>query len=104
MRVLRWLAGAVLWILATVLGLVSILLCVTLILLPLGLPLLRLTRRLFKTATRLMLPRGVTHPVEEISKGAKKRGRRASSSAQDSAAGVTKKVRKVGRRARKQLT
>jgi len=77
---------------------------VTLLLLPLGLPLLRLVRRLFRMATRLMLPRAVTHPVEELGKGARKSGRRARSTSQDVASEVGRKGRRASRRLRKKLT
>lgn len=65
MRALRGLGGALLWILASVLGLVGVLLCVTLLLLPLGLVVLRLARKLYSQSFVLMLPRAVSHPVQE---------------------------------------
>lgn len=77
MRVLRWLAGALVWILALVVGLVAGVLCITILLLPLGLPLLAGARRLFGTATKLMLPRAMTSPVEELGRSVRKRGRKA---------------------------
>lgn len=66
MKLLRGLAASLLWILAGVLGLVGGLLSVTIILLPLGLPLLWLARKLGGTAGRLMLPKVVKHPVQEL--------------------------------------
>ena len=75
MRLVRGLGGTLLWVVASVLGLVSVLLCVTIILLPLGIPLLRLTRKTFRLATRLLLPRAVSHPVDESQKSAKQTGR-----------------------------
>jgi hypothetical protein len=69
MRLIRGVGGAVLWILASLLGLVAVLLCVTVILLPVGIPLLRLAGRSYGTATRLMLPRSVAHPVKETKRG-----------------------------------
>ena len=65
MRILRGLGGALLWILASVLGLVGVLLCVTLLLLPLGLVVLRISRKLYTRSVALMLPRAVSHPVQE---------------------------------------
>jgi hypothetical protein len=76
MRLLRGLLGALLWIVAAVLGLLGVILCVTVILLPLGVPLLGLARRLFTRAVQLMLPRSLAHPVDEITKTAKKKGRK----------------------------
>jgi hypothetical protein len=64
----------VLWIGASLLGLVAVLLCVTVILLPVGIPLLRLAGRSYGTATRLMLPRAVAHPVKESKRGFRKKG------------------------------
>ncbi|KUI25379.1 hypothetical protein [Mycobacterium sp. GA-2829] len=75
MRVLRALLGALLWILAGLLGLVGVLLSLTAILLPLGVPLLALSGRLLKQAVQLMLPRGLAHPVNELSKNADRAGR-----------------------------
>ncbi|WP_101951485.1 hypothetical protein [Mycobacterium sp. 3519A] len=76
MRLLRGLLGALLWIVAAVFGLLGVVLCVTVILLPLGVPLLGLARRLFTRAVQLMLPRSLAHPVDEITKTAKKKGRK----------------------------
>jgi len=76
MRLLRGLLGSLLWILAGLLGLVSLLLCVTIILLPLGIPLFRLARSMFGSAVKLMLPRGVAHPVKETKKSSKKTRKR----------------------------
>lgn len=121
MRLLRGLIGALLWILAALLGLVGVILCVTLILLPLGIPLLAYARRLFTSAVRLMLPPAVAHPVKELDKTARKKGRKAKSTVPDvgaktaekgrkaqstvsDVAGETaKKARKVARRPRKKL-
>jgi hypothetical protein len=94
MRLLRGLAGAVLWILAAVVGLLGVVLCVTVILLPLGIPLVMLARRLFTRSVRLMLPRSVAHPVDESGKSARKKGRKAKSSATDVVATATKQGRK----------
>jgi hypothetical protein len=97
MRLLRGLLGAVLWLLAAVIGLVGVLLCVTLVLLPLGIPLLMLARRMFGRAMRLLLPRRVAHPVEELKKTSRRRTKRAAD-AVDSGRGS---VAKGGRRAAK---
>lgn len=107
MRLLRGLVGALLWILAALVGLVAVLLCVTVILLPLGIPLLMLSRRLFGQAVRLVLPRSVTHPAQELGKSARKAGRSAASRApspQLDAKAAKKKTRKFLRRQRKRLT
>ncbi len=66
MKLLRGLAAGLLWILAGLLGVVGGLLSVTIILLPIGLPLLWLARKLGGTAGRLMLPKAVKHPVQEL--------------------------------------
>jgi len=79
MRALRRLVGGLLWILGAVLGLVALLLCLTVILLPLGLPLLRLSRRLSGSAVRLMMPRPLAHPVEELGRSGRKVRRRVKS-------------------------
>ena len=80
MRFLRGLLGGLLWVVASLVGLVAALLCVTLILLPVGIPLLRLSRRLFGAATGLMLPRALTHPVDELGKRARRKAREAAPS------------------------
>lgn len=102
MRVLRSLGGGLLWVLGAVLGLVALLLCVTVILLPLGLPLLRLSRQLSGTAVRLMMPRPLAHPVEELGRSGRKARRRVRSEAR-SVASSGKRARKQGRRLRKKL-
>jgi hypothetical protein len=96
MRVLRALLGALLWILAAVVGLLGVVLSVTVILLPLGVPLLMLARRLFTRSVALVLPRKVTHPVQESGKSARKKGRKATDALPDL---DTKKARKKGRKA-----
>jgi hypothetical protein len=65
---LRFLAAGLVWILAGVVGLLGVVLCITVILLPLGIPLVMVARRLYTAAARLMLPRGVRHPVEQVDK------------------------------------
>jgi hypothetical protein len=99
MRVLRGLAGALLWIVASLLGLVAVILCVTLILLPVGLPLLNLARKLFGTATRLMLPRGLAHPVDEARS---RLGKQAKDIApEQTTRGLAKKSKSLKKRAQK---
>jgi hypothetical protein len=68
MRVLRGLGGAGLWIVASVVGLLAVVMCVTVILLPVGIPLLMLARRMFGKSVGMLLPRALTHPVDEGSK------------------------------------
>ena len=100
MRLLRAMAGLLLWILAGLLGLVSLLLCVTIILLPLGIPLFRLARSMFGSAVKLMLPRGVAHPVKET----KRQGRKHKPDPPDlsgKAAELGKRTRKAGKKVRK---
>jgi len=77
MRLLRGLLATVLWLLAVVVGLLAAILCVTIILLPLGIPLLLLSRKLFSVGGRLILPRGVQHPIQEAERSASKSGRKA---------------------------
>ena len=76
MRLMRGLAGALLWIVAAVLGLVGLVLCVTIVLLPVGIPVLGVARRLLTSAVRLMLPRSLAHPVNEVTKSVKKSGKK----------------------------
>ncbi len=102
MRLLRGLLGALLWILAALVGLVGCVLCVTVILLPVGIPLLMLARRMFTQAVRLLLPRKVSHPVEEMKKSTGKRGRKLKGAASDVGSDASKKGRKVKKAARRQ--
>jgi hypothetical protein len=77
MKLLRWLAAAVVWILAGVVGLLGAVLSVTILLLPLGLPLLWLARRLYGLAGSLVLPRAARHPVSTTQDKAEAVGRKA---------------------------
>jgi hypothetical protein len=95
----------VLWILASLLGLVAVLLCVTVILLPIGIPLLRLAGKSYATATRLMLPRAVAHPVQETKRSLRDKGKDAKDAAPDVSPGrlwskgrktVAKKTKRKG--------
>jgi hypothetical protein len=95
MRILRGLLGALLWIVAAVLGLLGFVLCVTVILLPLGIPLLVFTRRLLTRAVQLMLPRSLAHPVDELAKNVKKKGRVAKAVTSSTADDIGKKTRKL---------
>ena len=103
MRLLRGLLGAVLWILASVLGLVGLVLCVTIVLLPVGIPLMGVARRLFTSAVQFMLPRALAHPVNELTKTAKKKGRRARSVTSNTADTAGKRIHEVARKADKLL-
>jgi hypothetical protein len=102
MRLLRGLLGALLWIVAALVGLVGCVLCVTVILLPLGIPLVMLARRMFTQSVRLMLPRKVSHPVEEMTKSSGKRGRKLKRAASDAGSDAMKKGRKARKAARRQ--
>ncbi len=102
MRLLRGLLGALLWILASLLGLVAVILCVTVVLLPLGIPLLMLSRRMFTKAVQLLLRRSMSHPVEELGKSARKKGRKTRRKL-PAADDVVKKGRKAARRQSKRL-
>jgi hypothetical protein len=108
MRALRWTAASLLGLLGGVLGLVGALLCVTLILLPLGIPILFLSRKLFRTAGQLVVPREVRHPVKEAqerssgsAKSARKKGRRGRKLAAATMQSATDSVRKTGKKAGK---
>jgi hypothetical protein len=93
-----------LWIAALLIGLLAVLLCVTIILLPLGIPLLLLSRKLFGQSMRLVLPRTVTHPVDEGSKSLRKAGDKATSRLSDARPKkLEKKAKKKTKRARKKL-
>jgi hypothetical protein len=99
-RVLRALAGALLWIVAALVGLLGALLSVTLILLPVGIPLLLLARKMFTRAVQLLMPPKLAHPVKELGKASRKKGR----AAKDAGADVSKKMRKAGRRHKRRLS
>jgi hypothetical protein len=81
---------------------VSLLLCVTILLLPLGIPLFRLSRSMFGSAVRLMLPRGVAHPVKETKRQGRKRAPDAPDLS-DRVAKAGKKSKKSGKKARKRM-
>src|SRR3954451_5594374 len=83
---LKGIAGGLLWLLATIVGLLGLVLSVTILLLPLGIPLLLLSRRLLAQAARLMLPRALAHPVEEVNRS------KSQGSASASRRAFTKKV------------
>jgi hypothetical protein len=112
MRFLRGLGGVLLWIVASLIGLLGAVLCVTIILLPLGIPVLLVARRMFGISTKLLLPREMTHPVDEASKSLRKTRKKAAKKLEDApgtddVADAGKKARKRmskgGRRLRKQL-
>jgi hypothetical protein len=105
MRFLRALLGGLLWIVASLLGLVAVLLCVTVILLPLGIPLLKLARGMFGKAIGLMLPKALTHPVDEAGKKTRKARRDAApAKVAGSAKARSKKLSKKARKKAGKLT
>lgn len=112
MRFLRGLGGVLLWLVASLVGLVGAVLCVTIILLPLGIPLLLVARRMFGISMKLLLPREMTHPVDEASKSLRKTRKKAGKKLEaapgtddvaDAGKKARKRMRKGGRRLRKQL-
>jgi hypothetical protein len=103
MRVLRGLGGAVLWIVASVVGLLAVVLCVTVILLPVGIPLLLVAKRMFGKSVGLLLPRAVTHPVDEGSKKMRKSGKDVSTKAGKASKASRKKAGKVDKAADKRF-
>jgi hypothetical protein len=104
MKPFRWLAAGLLWVLASLLGLVGVLLCVTVILLPVGLLVLSLSRRLYRLAGPMVIPRAVRHPVSELGDTGAKTGRKARKELRRAAQDVTpsgKGLKKTGKAARK---
>ena len=101
MRMLRGLLGALLWIVASLVGLVAVVLCVTVILLPVGIPLLMFARRMFGRSVALMLPRGMSHPVDEGRKKSKKSAGKASKQMSKKAGSLSKKAGKMSKKADK---
>jgi hypothetical protein len=95
-----------LWVVASVVALLAVVLCVTIILLPLGIPLLMVAKRMFGQAVGLMLPRGLTHPVDEGSKKAKKgskRGRKKAGKLADKSGKAINNADKAGKRGDKKI-
>jgi hypothetical protein len=117
MRLVRGLGGALLWIVASVVGLLAVVMCVTAILLPVGIPLFMVAKKMFGQSVGLLLPRAVTHPVDEGGKKAKKRrkevskkagkaskrGRKKSGKLADKSGKQINKADKVGKRGDKKL-
>ena len=103
MRFLRGLGGAVLWIVASVVGLLAVVLCVTVILLPLGIPLLMMAKRMFGKSFGLLLPRALTHPVDEGSKKMSKGRKDVSAKAGKASKAGRKKAGKVDKAADKKF-
>jgi len=101
MRLLRGLLGVLLWVIGAVLGLVGLVSCVTVVLLPVGIPLVGFAGRLITHAVKLMLPRSLAHPVDELTKTTKKRAKRIRSASSGAVADTTKKARKAVRKQRK---
>ena len=97
MQFFRAFGGGLLWIVASLVGLVAGILCVTVILLPLGIPLLGLARKLFGQATTMMLPRSLSHPVEETKRSWRKKRRKAKGTGPDVSPG------RVAEKGKKQL-
>ena len=105
MRFVRGLGGVLLWLLASIVGLLGAVLCVTIILLPLGIPLLLVARRMFATSMKLLLPREMTHPVDEASKSLRKTGKKARKKLKGGhgTGDVASAGKKAGKKARKKL-
>src|SRR4051794_7176403 len=101
MRLLRGLGGALLWIVASLVGLVAVVLCVTVILLPLGIPLLMVAKKMFGRSVGLMLPRALSHPIDEGSKRSKKGGKQVLTKAGKASKKGRKKVDKFDKSANK---
>jgi hypothetical protein len=99
MRFVRGLGGVLLWIVASLLGVVGAVLCVTVILLPVGIPLLLIARRMFGIATKLLLPREMSHPVEETAKTLRKKKKKVAKNMPDAPDG--KAMRGAGKSAEK---
>jgi hypothetical protein len=76
MRIVRGIGGALLWLLAAVVGLLGAVLSITIILLPVGIPLLLLAGSMLRRSMALLLPRNVTHPVEEGGRTARRKAKR----------------------------
>ena len=101
MKPLRWLAAGLVWILAGLLALVGGLLSLTVLLLPLGIPLLMLARRLFSLSGRLVVPRGMRHPVQETGRTVRRRKDDLQKSVPRGTKGVRQGGRKFVKKARK---
>lgn len=109
MTVLRWLGAGLVAVVAGVLALVGLILCVTLILLPLGVPVLMLARRMYALAGRMVVPRAVRHPIEELDRSgeatvgkfkrkAKSGARSGAANVQDTGKTATKRGKKAAKR------
>ena len=92
MKTMRWTGASLLGLLGGLLGLVGVILCATLILLPLGIPVVMLSRRLFKSAGQLVVPRPVRHPVEHLKDSASESARSAGSSTSEATSKAASKV------------
>jgi hypothetical protein len=103
MRLLRGLLGALLWLGAALLGLVGLLLCATLVLLPLGIPVLGYARRLVTRSMRLMLPRVVAHPVQELGDQVHDQRKDAAHTVDRSVGQAAKRSRKAAHKARRRF-
>jgi hypothetical protein len=81
-----------------------VVLCVTVILLPLGIPLLGVARRMFTRSVALMLPRAMSHPVDEGRKRARSKKDKLSGSAKQKTRRVGKTSKKTGKKLRKKAS
>jgi hypothetical protein len=103
MRLLRGLGGALLWVVASLVGLIAVVLCVTIILLPVGIPLLMVAKKMFGRSVGLMLPRAMSHPIDEGSKKSKQKGKQVSTKAGNASKKGRKKADKFDKSANKKL-
>jgi hypothetical protein len=112
MKILRWLGAGLIAIVAGVLALVGLILCVTLVLAPLGIPILMLARRVFALAGRMVVPRALRHPIDELDRSgeektaklkrkAKDGARSGADQAQSAGKSATKRGKKVAKRGKK---
>lgn len=108
MKILRWLGAGLVAVVAGVLALVGVILCVTLVLAPLGIPILMLARRVFSLAGRMVVPRALRHPVEELDRSGeakvgklKRKAKDGASSGADRVKGAGKTATKKGKKAAK---
>ena len=97
MKFLRWVAACLLGLVGGLVGLLGVVLTATLLLAPIGIPLLFLARKIFATAGRLVVPRAVRHPLEELD-------RSGSDAVGDVKRTLRKKWRKGGKDVRKRAT
>jgi hypothetical protein len=92
MKFLRWVAASLLGLVGAIVGLLGVVLTATLVLAPIGIPLLFLARRLLAASGRLVVPRVVRHPLQELDP-----------TRSDAADEIRRTVRKKWRRGRKDV-